>query len=63
MSNIRDMVDAISSDNFDEARCALKASLAEYMAGKKYLSNEEVFGSQYSNPNTDEQEMKDELEG
>ncbi len=61
MSNIRDMVDAISSDNFDGARGALKASLAEYMAGKKYLSNEDVFGSEYTNPNKEEQEIKDEL--
>ena len=53
MSKLRDMVDAISNDNFDSARSSLKASLASYMSGKKYLSNEEVFGSEYVNPNNE----------
>jgi len=62
MSNIRKMVDAIESEDFDGAREALKTSLAEYMAGKKYLSNEEVFGSAYKNPNDEEAELKKELD-
>lgn len=61
MSNIRNMIDAISAENFDGARGALKASLAEYMAGRKYVSNEEVFGDDYTNPNDEEQELKAEL--
>lgn len=61
MSNIRNMVDAISGEDFNGARGALKASLAEYMAGKKYLSNEEVFGKKYINPNKEEQELKAKL--
>jgi DNA-directed RNA polymerase subunit RPC12/RpoP len=61
MSNVRNMIDAISDDNFDGARSALKASLAEYMAGKKYVSNEDIFGSDYTNPNDEEQDIKAEL--
>lgn len=61
MSKIRDMIDAIESDNFDEAREALKTTLAEYMAGKKYLSNKEVFGGGNINPNEEEQQLKSEL--
>lgn len=61
MSNVRNMIDAIASENFGEARCALSASLAEYMAGKKYVSNKEIYGSAYKNPNDEEHEMKDEL--
>jgi len=62
MSNIRKMVDAIEGEDFDGAREALKTSLAEYMAGKKYLSNEEVFGGTYKNPNDEEAELKKELD-
>ena len=51
MSKLNDMIDAIESEDFDEARSALKASLADYMAGKKYLSNRELFGDAYTNPN------------
>jgi len=54
MSNIRNMVDAIHGEDFKGAKGALKASLAEYIAGKKYLSNEEVFGKDYKNPNNEE---------
>lgn len=57
MSNIRDMVDAIASEDFNVAKGALKATLAEYMAGKKYLSNKEVFGHDYENPNEEEKEF------
>jgi hypothetical protein len=55
------MIDAIEVDNFDCARSALKASLAEYMAGRAYISNEEIFGKSYKNPNKEEQELKAEL--
>lgn len=61
MSKIRDMIDAIGDENFDGAREALKTSLAEYMAGKKYLSNKEVFGDGSINPNDEEQQLKAEL--
>jgi len=61
MSKIRDMIDAIEEDDFSGARIALKSTLAEYMAGKKYLSNEEVFGDRYTNPNKEEQQLKAEL--
>lgn len=61
MSSVRTMIDAISAENFDGAKSALKASLAEYMAGKKYVSNEDVFGSDYTNPNDEEQDIKSEL--
>jgi len=61
MSKLRGMIDAIAADNFDMARESLKASLAEYMSGKKYVSNEEVFGLKYKNPNDEEQKQKAEL--
>lgn len=61
MSKLREMIDAIEVDNFDCARSALKASLAEYMAGRAYISNEEIFGKSYKNPNKEEQELKAEL--
>jgi len=53
MDDIRKMVDAISSDDFDTAREALKVTLAEYLAGKRYLSNKDVYGNEYSDPNDD----------
>lgn len=58
MSKIREMIDALAADNFDCARAALKTSLAEYMSGRRYVSNEEVFGYGYKNPNRQEQELK-----
>lgn len=61
MSNVRNMIDAISVENFDGARGALKASLVDYMAGKKYVSNKDIFGDEYTNPNEEEQKMKSEL--
>ncbi len=61
MSNLRKMIDAIDNEDFNGAKCALKASLAEYMAGKKYLSNKDIFGDRYNNPNDEEQELKLEL--
>jgi|SaaInlStandDraft_4_1057021.scaffolds.fasta_scaffold22586_2 hypothetical protein len=61
MSKLRDMIDSIADENFVEAKGALTASIAEYMTGKRYVSNEDVFGSKYKNPNDEEQEMKAEL--
>lgn len=61
MSNIRDMINAIENEDFDCARNTLKASLAEYMAGKQYVSNNDVFGDSYNNPNDEEQKLKAEL--
>jgi len=61
MSNVRNMIDAIADENFDGAKGALKASLAEYMAGKKYVSNKDLFGDAYKNPNEEEQNLKAEL--
>ncbi len=61
MADIRTMINCISSDDFNGAREALKVSLAEYMAGKKYLSNAEMYGLNYSNPNKDEQELQTEM--
>lgn len=61
MSNLRKMIDAISGENFVEARGALKASLAEYMTGKRYVSNKDIYGDAYSNPNEEEQDLKSEL--
>jgi len=50
MSTIRNMIDAIADENFDAARETLKTTLAEYMSGTKYVSNKEIFGDQYENP-------------
>lgn len=61
MSSVRDMIDAIAEENFDDARVSLKTSLAEYMTGTKYVSNKEVFGDKYENPNEEEQKAKSEL--
>ncbi len=58
MCGLRDMIDAIAGDDFDGARASLKSSLAEYMAGKRYISNRDVFGDRYNNPNDDEQTIK-----
>lgn len=55
MADIRTMINCISNDDFNGAREALKVSLAEYMAGKKYLSNAEMYGIAYPNPNKEEQ--------
>ena len=58
MSKIRDMIDSIADENFDGAKSALKASLAEYMAGRKFLSNRDLYGKDYTNPNEEEQSIK-----
>lgn len=58
MSKIRDMIDLIADENFDGAKSALKASLAEYMAGRKFLSNRDLYGKDYTNPNEEEQSIK-----
>lgn len=63
MNNIKDMIDSINEENFDKAREALKTTLSDYLAGKKFLSNKEVFGDDYTNPNEEEQKLKSELEG
>ena len=58
MSKIRDMIDSIADENFDGAKSALKATLAEYMAGRKFLSNRDLYGKDYTNPNEEEQSIK-----
>lgn len=58
MADIRTMINCISNDDFNGAREALKVSLAEYMAGKKYLSNAEMYGIAYPNPNKEAEELK-----
>jgi len=58
MCSLRDMVDAIAVDDFNAARVSLKTSLAEYMAGKRYVSNKDVFGDRYNDPNEEEQSIK-----
>lgn len=62
MTSIKDMIDALDVENFDVARSALKATLAYYIAGKKYVSNKEIFGDDYVNPNEEEQKRKAESE-
>ena len=62
MTSIKNMIDALEVENFDVARSALKATLSDYMAGKKYVSNKEVFGDDYVNPNKEEQDLKSEVE-
>ena len=62
MTSIKDMINHIEVDNFDEARSALKATLSDYLAGKKYLSNKELFGDDYINPNKEEQKIKADME-
>lgn len=53
MTSVREMIEAISNDDFDAARETLKTTVAEYLAGKRYLSNADVFGDEYTNPNDD----------
>jgi len=62
MTSIKNMIDALDVENFDVARSALKATLSDYIAGKKYVSNKEIFGDDYVNPNEEEQELKAEVE-
>ena len=62
MNNIKNMIDSINEENFDKAREALKVTLADYLAGKKYLSNKEVFGDDYANP-SEEPKLKSDMEG
>jgi len=62
MTSIKNMIDALDVENFDAARSALKATLSDYIAGKKYVSNKEIFGDDYVNPNEEEQELKAEVE-
>ncbi len=68
MCKVRDMIDALASDDFDGARVALKASLADYMSGRAYVSNSDLFGKDYkddyANPNVeDELKMVADLNG
>lgn len=58
MNSLRNMIDALEEDDFESAREALTTTLAEYMAGKRYLSNSDIFGDEYDNPNDDEQKIK-----
>lgn len=68
MCKVRDMIDALAADDFDGARVALKASLADYMSGRAYVSNSDLFGKDYkddyANPNVeDELKMVADLNG
>jgi hypothetical protein len=58
MSKVREMIEAIACDDFDSARTALKATLADYMAGKVYVSNADLYGpdydDDYKNTNVDD---------
>jgi hypothetical protein len=58
MDKIRNMIDAIEEEDFASARKALTTTLAEYMAGKRYLANSDLFGEEYGNPNDEEQKIK-----
>lgn len=62
MTSIKDMINSINDEDFDKARSALKTTLADYLAGKRYLSNKDIFGDEYTNPNEEEQQMKVEVE-
>ena len=44
------MIDKIADDDFKSARETLKATLAAYLSGKKYLSNKDIYGDEYSDP-------------
>lgn len=58
MSDVRKMIEAIALDDFDGARDALKITLADYMAGRTYVSNSDLFGEDYTddykNPNVED---------
>lgn len=54
MGSIHDMLDALENENFEDARTALKTTLADYISGRIYLSNKELFGDDYANPNEEE---------
>ena len=58
MDAIRAMIDAIEAEDFSKARETLTTTLAEYMTGKRYLNDSDLFGSDYSDPNDDEQKIK-----
>lgn len=62
MTSITKMIDALNAENFEEARSALKATLTDALAGKKYVSNKEIFGDDYVNPNEEEAKLKAEVE-
>lgn len=59
MSNVRQMIEAIFNEDFDGAREALKVSLADYMSGRAYVSNSDLFGpgykDDYTNPNVEDE--------
>ena len=60
MSNVRQMIDAIFNEDFDGAREALKVSLADYMSGRAYVSNSDLFGADYKDDYTNPS-VEDEL--
>ena len=60
---IKNMINCISDEDYNGAREMLKITLADYISGKQYLSNKEIFGSDYDNPNEEEQSLKNEIEG
>ena len=59
MSNVRQMIEAIFNEDFNGAREALKVSLADYMSGRAYVSNSDLFGADYkddyTNPNVEDE--------
>lgn len=58
MSDVRKMIEAIAIDDFDGAREALKVTLADYMTGRAFVSNSDLFGKEYNddykNPNVED---------
>jgi hypothetical protein len=58
MTVIRNMIDALADDDFSGAREALKTTLAQYISGTNYVSNADIFGNRYHNPN-DESDLLD----
>lgn len=58
MSDVRKIIEAIALDDFDGARDALKTTLADYIAGRAFVSNSDLFGKDYiddyKNPNVED---------
>lgn len=58
MSDVRKMIEAIALDDYAGAREALKTTLADYMTGRTYVSNSDLYGKDYiddyKNPNVED---------